>query len=172
MHHFILGMLLLGPLSLYDLHKQFSLGPSLFYSASFGSIQRALRLLVDAGHVTVAGDPDGRRGRKLHTITDSGRETWAAWMRAPVDGSDAETVMLAKVFLLGFVPEPDERRAIVDTLLARVRGDLAVLRDAGRGLDAQEIPAEAADLFRYQRATLDYGIRAHELAEEWLIALR
>lgn len=172
MHHFILGMLLMGPLSLYDLHKQFTLGPSLFYSASFGSIQRALRILVDAGHVTVAQDPDGRRGRKLHTITESGRAEWAQWMRAPIEGSDAETVMLAKVFLLGFVADVRERREIVGVLLARVRGDLEGLRGAAAGLDAQSVPAEYGAIFGYQRATLDYGIRAHELAEAWLVELR
>ena len=49
MGHVILGLLmLLGPQTLYSLNKQFERGPSLFYRASFGSLQSALRGLLAA----------------------------------------------------------------------------------------------------------------------------
>ncbi|WP_171013082.1 PadR family transcriptional regulator [Microbacterium sp. 2FI] len=168
MQYVILGLLLAGPLSLYDLHKQFGQGVSLFYSASFGSLQRALQHLVAQGLVTVSEASEGRRGRKLHTITDDGRAAWREWMLAPTTGADAETTMLAKVFLTGSLTDPADRAAVIARLRERVSADLDGLTGAAASIDAQSIPAEYAAMFAFQRATLDYGIRAHELAARWL----
>lgn len=171
MQYVILGLLLLGPQSLYDLHKQFTQGVSLFYSASFGSLQRALTLLTAQGMVTVAEANAGRRGRKVHTISPEGRAMWREWMLAPTTGSDPETTMLAKVFLAGLLPEPAERTDVIARLSERVAADLDDLRGAASAIDSQQVPAEYATIFAYQRATLDYGIRAHELAADWLDSL-
>ena len=168
MQFLILGLLMLTPMSLYDLHKQFSAGPSLFYAASFGSIQRALRQLVGQGLATVTDAPDSGRGRKLHTPTTAGIEAWRAWMREPIGGANAETAMLAKVYLLGLLPAGAERDDALAALKGSVGGALAELRGVARDLDAAEIPREYAGVFRYQRATLDYGLRSHELALQWL----
>ena len=54
MANVILGLLLLAPMSLYDLIKAFEQGISLFYSASSGSIKRALDGLLKKGYIVVA----------------------------------------------------------------------------------------------------------------------
>ncbi len=169
--HVILGLLLLSPMSLYDLHRAFGQGISLFYSASFGSIQRALRQLIELGHVDVEPAPDDPRGKKIHTITPSGRTAWHTWMHEPVTGGDAETIVLARVFFLGLIHDDAERAEIIGVLRTRVAGDLDGLRGAAAGVDAQAIPPEFDGVFAFQRATLDYGIRAHELALHWLDGL-
>ena len=168
MQFVILGLLMLAPMSLYDLHKQFTAGPSLFYSASFGSIQRALRQLADQGLVTVTDAVDSARGRKLHEVTPAGVEAWRAWMREPIGGANAETAMLAKVFLLGLLPAGAERDEALAVLRASAAAALAELLGVARSLDATPIPDEYGEIFRFQRATLDYGLRSHELALAWL----
>ena len=171
MQFLILGILLGGPLSLYDVHKHFTGGISLFYSASFGSIQRALRQLENEGWADVADADDTRRRKKLYLITDAGRAAWRDWMLAPVTGSDAEPTILAKVYLLGHLPKR-ERVACLDTVRVRLTGDLAVLRSLADVVDSAQIPDDAAERHRYRRATLDYGIRSHSLALGWLDDLR
>jgi DNA-binding PadR family transcriptional regulator len=168
MQFVILGLLLIERMSLYDLHKQFTAGLGLFYGASFGSIQRALRQLIDAGMVTVTDDPSSARRRKIHAVTDEGRRAWESWMREPIGGSNAETALLAKVYLLGVLPADDDRAAVLSTLRSNVDTARDELNELARALDAQEIPAEYATIFSYQRATLDYGLRTHELALRWL----
>ena len=168
MQFVILGLLMVRPMSLYDLHAQFSAGPSLFYSASFGSIHRALRQLVAQGLVTVDDAPGSTRGRKLHTPTTAGVDAWRQWMHEPIGGSNAETAMLAKIYLLGLLEDDGERRRAIDVLRASVTEELSALRGVAAGLDSTEIPQEYAGIFRYQRATLDYGLRSHELALAWL----
>ncbi|WP_164743596.1 PadR family transcriptional regulator [Microbacterium sulfonylureivorans] len=168
MQFMILGLLMLAPMSLYDVHKQFLAGPSLFYSASFGSIQRALRQLAAQDLVTVTDAADSARGRKVHALTPAGVVAWRTWMHEPIGGANAETAMLAKVFLLGLLPAGADRDEALEVLQQSVAAALAGLRDVARGLDATPVPSAYADAFRYQRATLDYGLRSHELALAWL----
>ena len=71
MGNVILGLLLLlGPQTLYSLNKQFEQGPSLFYRASFGSLQSALRTLLAAGSVRIHEETDGGRLKKALRVPD------------------------------------------------------------------------------------------------------
>lgn len=171
MQFVILGLLLGDPLSLYDLQKRFAAGISLFYSASSGSIQRALQHLVDDGAVVVAEADDSRRGRKVHRITDEGRRRWRAWMLAPIsDGTDAETTVLAKVYLLGRLDAPGDRADAVRGIREHVDDSRRALEELAVAVDAQASGLDVAShrIFAYQRATLDYGLRSHTLMREWL----
>ncbi|MDL5351539.1 PadR family transcriptional regulator [Microbacterium sp. zg-YB36] len=163
----VLGLLMIQPLSLYDLHKAFRAGISLFYSASFGSLQRSLSQLIEEGLVVAEPEPGDPRGKKRHTITDAGRIAWRDGMLTPPVGADAETVMLSRVFFLGLL-DADDRKVAVGLLRSRAADDLANLQAVAVELDSAEIPADLAGVFKYQRATLDYGIRSHTLAQTWL----
>ncbi|CAI9394381.1 PadR family transcriptional regulator [Microbacterium sp. T2.11-28] len=170
----ILGLLLAGPLSLYDLHKRFTAGISLFYSASYGSLQRSLTQLVADGAVTVSDDPASARRRKLHTITPAGRAQWRDWMLAPLPGgADAETILLAKVFLLGRLDDPADRRRVLAAAQEQAAATLAELDAVRRELDAQSptLPEEHRAVFAYQRAVLEYGLRTARLAADWIAEL-
>ena len=168
MQQVILGLLILhGPLSLYAVQRQFQQGVSLFYSASFGSIQRALKQLAEQGLATVADAAADARGSKPYTVTDAGRRAWREWMLSPVTGGDVETTALARTFFVGLLEERSERGQVIAAIRARVASDLAELEAVAHGVDAAEIPAEFADVFAFQRATLDYGIRSNLLALTW-----
>ena len=167
MQFLILGILLDAPLALYDVHKRFSAGISLFYAASFGSIQRALRQLEARGWARSEDAPDTRRRKKLYIVTDAGRVAWHDWMLTPVTGADAEQLMLARIYLLGHL-SPDERSACVAVIRARVAEDAERLQSLAEEVDAVEIPGTAAEAYRYRRATLDYGVRSHALGLAWL----
>lgn len=167
MQFLILGILIGGPLSLYDVHKRFAGGISLFYAASFGSIQRALRQLEAQGWAIATDAADSRRRKKLYVVTDAGRQAWRDWMRRPIAGSNAESTMLAKVYLLGRLPE-DERAECLAQIRGRLVEDAAALTSLAADLDTAEVPDDARDVYGYRRATLDYGIRSHSLALQWL----
>ncbi|HYP73615.1 MAG TPA: PadR family transcriptional regulator [Microbacterium sp.] len=170
-HHVILGLLLDGPLSLYDLQKRFAGGLAHFYSASSGSIERALRQIVAVGHAVIEDDPDSRRRRRVYRITPDGAVAWREWMHAPTArGADAETTALAKVFLLGRVADAGERREVLAAIRGEAETSAARLRALARDLDAQssDLDEAARALFAPQRATLAYGLRAHDTLITWL----
>lgn len=170
MGHVILGLLmLLGPQTLYSLNKQFEQGPSLFYRASFGSLQSALRSLLAAEHVTVREATEGGRNKKIYAITDGGAQAFHAWIRSPLTGGDLEVAALSRLFLLGLVEDAGERRDILDHIIAEVERELAQLEAFAERLDAQatSVPEGYRAVFRYQRATLDYGLMAHRAGLAW-----
>lgn len=171
MRYMILGLLLSGPLSLYDVHKRFTAGMAQFYSGSIGGIRRALTQLVASDWATVGDAEDGRRGKRNYTITPSGQEAWRVWMESPLPASsDSETMILAKVFLLGWLPH-DARAVTIQALQARVAEDAKDIEALLQSVNSNDIAPDERDVFNYQKATLEYGSQAHRLLGDWLAEL-
>ncbi|MFD3685373.1 PadR family transcriptional regulator [Nocardiopsis sp. NPDC058631] len=166
MAHVILGLLLIAPQSLYDLIKGFEAGVALFYSASSGSIKRALDTLLARELIDVDSVEAGGRGRKVYRVTDAGREEFRAWMTGDPAGSDLETAALSRLYFLGLL-EPDERVPVLRRVTARIESDLAAFLRLDSNLDAVDFPEERRDLVTHQRATLDYGIASHRFMLDW-----
>lgn len=169
MAHVILALLLLMPGSLYDLVKRFEAGVSLFYSASNGSIKRALDQLHANGEIEVADAAPQPRGRLVYRVTDAGAEAFRVWMTGPVTGN-LETAILSRVHFLGLL-EAGERPAVLHGLETAVAAELAQLEAADTELSVLEVPQEHRELFAWQLATLDYGIGSSRHALQWLRAL-
>ncbi|AOS65386.1 PadR family transcriptional regulator [Actinoalloteichus hymeniacidonis] len=166
MAHVILGLLLIAPQSYYDLIKGFESGVALFYSASSGSIKRALDALLAQERIEVASVEAGGRGRKVYRVTDAGSAEFRAWMTADLAKADLETAALSRLYFLGLL-EPADRLPVLRRITARIETDLAVLSDLDKQLDALDLPAERRDLVTHQRATLDYGIASHRFMLDW-----
>lgn len=165
MKFFILGLLLTEPQTLYDLHRRFTDGISHVYAASFGSIHRALRQLDDSGDVTVTETSDTARGKKRYRATPRGRRTWLDWMRTPGPTEDTELAALARVFLLGLLDDPDQRRAVLGALHERAVADHEALQKVRVALDADH------ETGRYPRRVLEYGLGAGRSLVDWLADL-
>lgn len=166
MAHVILGLLLITRQSLYDLIKAFEAGVSLFYSASSGSIKRALDGLLARGAIEVVSVDAGARGRKVYRATESGREEFRAWMTGELTGPDAEVSALSRLYFLGLLA-PEERAPVLRRIMARIESDLAGLTSLNERLSRQDIPEEYRDVAVHQFATLDYGIAQHRFALDW-----
>ncbi|PXY18882.1 PadR family transcriptional regulator [Prauserella muralis] len=166
MAHVILGLLLIAPQSLYGLVKGFEAGVALFYSASSGSIKRALDNLLDRGLVEVASTETGGRGKKTYRVTEAGRQEFRAWMTGELAGSDLESAALSRLYFLGLV-EPAERLPVLRRIEARIESDLAKFSQLDKQLDTVDIPEELGEVAAHQRATLDYGIASHRFALNW-----
>jgi DNA-binding PadR family transcriptional regulator len=164
--HVILGLLLIVPQSFYDLIKGFESGVALFYSASSGSIKRALDSLLARGCIEVASVEAGGRGRKVYRVTDAGREEFRAWMTEELSGPDLETAALSRLYFLGLL-EPAERVPVLRRITARIETDLAALSALDKHLDTLEVHEKHRDLVTHQRAALDYGIASHRFMLDW-----
>lgn len=166
MAHVILGFLLISPMSFYDLIKAFEASVSFFYSASAGSIKRALDGLLAQGHIETADAEPGTRGRKTYRITESGRRAFGEWMNAEPSAPDLETAALSRLFFLGHLP-PAERPPVLERILERIEGELATFAALGRQIDGIAVADEHRELAVYQRAALDYGLSALRGARSW-----
>ena len=132
MGNVILGLLLLGPQTLYSLNKQFEQGISLFYRASYGSLQSALKSLLAKGHVTFVEGIEGGRNKKIYSITDAGRAAFFDWMGAPVASGDLEVLALSKLFFLGLLDDRAERARVLDDLVVGHRSRARLARGLRR----------------------------------------
>lgn len=171
MENVVLGLLILLPMTLYDLNQAFKQGISLFYSASMGSLQVAVRNLLGKGWIVCAERVERGRNKKVYSITEDGRAAFYQWMLAETPANKLEVTALSKVYFLGLVPEAAQRRQILVEILARidaVYGQLSGLQDEIGRLD----PPEAyRDILKFQLKTLDYGLQAHVFARAWFEAL-
>ncbi|AZC13208.1 helix-turn-helix transcriptional regulator [Microbacterium sp. ABRD28] len=166
----VLGILLMsGPQTLYSLNKEFERGPSQFYRASLGSLQTALKGLLDAGCVTVLAATERGRAKKYYTATDLGEQTLHSWIRSDQVGTDLEVAALSRLFLLGLVDDAAERRAILGRIAEQIDEELGRLEAFADDLDQQisMLPAAQQAAVRYRRATLDYGLMAHRVGLAW-----
>ncbi|ASO22060.1 DNA-binding PadR family transcriptional regulator [Actinoalloteichus hoggarensis] len=166
MAHVILGLLLIRSQSLYDLIKAFEAGVGLLYSASSGSIKRALDQLRERGLIAVAGAEPTGRGRKAYHVTDAGRREFHTWMTSEPTGSDLEGAALNRLYFLGLV-DPAERRAILRRIEARISEERARFTDLGDRIAAAAVPEDLREIAVYQRATLDYGLASLGFLAEW-----
>ncbi|TLW94600.1 PadR family transcriptional regulator [Saccharomonospora piscinae] len=176
MRNFILGLLLLHPLSLYEVHARFAGGLAHIYAASYGSIHRSLTQLVARGDIEPEAAAPTARNRKRYVVTDQGKRTWLAWMKESPGGEGVEVAALARVFLLGLVEDRRERLSILAALrehaLAEHEALLGVDRDAGAAgaAGAAEDTEDTAGA-RYRAATLAYGVATSKGLVDWLDAI-
>jgi DNA-binding PadR family transcriptional regulator len=164
----VLGMLSFErELSGYDIKKWADWSLKLFYwSPSFSQIYGELKRSEKNGYVTSRTVlQDDLRGKRVYTITDTGREAVRFWARtAPAEVPVLKHGVLLRVWL-GHLTEPDRLREIV----AEHR-DNSERRRAGAEQDASAARDEAA--WAYPEIALKWAERYHaaerDLAERIL----
>lgn len=170
MAHVILGLLLIRPQSLYDLIKNFEAGMALIYSASSGSIKRALDGLLAKGAIEVASIESTGRGRKVYRTTAAGEQEFHSWMTGDIAGPDIEVAILSRMFFVGLL-DSTERPRVLKAFQERTATELAQLTAMEQAMETMQIPPEFEDLVTYQRAALDYGLSSTRHALTWLTDL-
>jgi PadR family transcriptional regulator AphA len=82
----LLAILRVGPLSGYDLQKQFSQSVGHVWHAPDSQIYPELRRMEEAGLVEGEDQLRGERGRRrVYHVTDAGDRAFVEWMNAPME---------------------------------------------------------------------------------------
>lgn len=84
MESLILGLLILSPMTGYELQQFIKKNLALICSHSAGSVQTALAKLEKEGKVTASETAQGKRRKKIFTITDAGRTAFSSWVAQPM----------------------------------------------------------------------------------------
>lgn len=150
----LLGFLMRGSCTGYELKQFFSISFSFFSGLSYGSIYPALRRMTEQGLVTMVSQrqthaPD----RKVYTITDKGREAFRDALRAPLGPNTGKSPFLMRLFFFEDLA-PEDRLAIVQNHLADVR------RQA-QDLEAVQ-PQIAGKADRFQYLCFEFGLRFYK----------
>lgn len=158
MEYLILGLLLLAPMTGYELQRFIKQNLALICSSSAGSVQTALTKLEKEGRIAAAETVEGRRRKKTFSITPAGRQAFAAWVARPMQAGKVKNMELARLFFLGLA-QPAQRAAAI--------------REQFRKAQAGPLPPGQNwdEVFRFQGCTIEYGIAAAEFERQWYSGL-
>jgi len=171
MEYVILGLLMIQPATLYSLNKSFEQGISLFFSPSLGSINSAIKRLMDKGLISQEETVENGRAKKILTITTSGQEAFIAWMYSPIDDKNLEVGFLSRLYFLGIIENKDEKKSLITGWYETAKASKEFLDQTGVMLNALELPESYQGIFNYQKKVLQYGIDTHGYALKWIESL-
>lgn len=128
MDKIILGILMLKRLTAYEIRNVIRQNYSSMCSDSLGSIQVALKKLLEAGFVTCSEFVENGVNKKRYSITDLGRSNFMDWLKTPMDMSKTKNMDLGKLLLMGLVPAK-ERVVLLNQILQKLNKELGELME-------------------------------------------
>lgn len=175
MEHLILGLLILSPMTGYELQQFIRQNLALICSHSAGSVQTALAKLCKDGKIAAEESTQGKRRKKTFFITDEGRTVFEEWVAQPMQADRIKNMELARLFFLGLAKE-EERIAAIDNYIHQIEQTKEVLsgiRQRFLQVQKEELPCgnDWKEVLRFQKYTIDYGIAAAEFEREWYTRL-
>jgi DNA-binding PadR family transcriptional regulator len=157
----LLGLLLDGELSGYDLRSAMNNSTGHFYRPSFGSIYPWLRQHEAKGLVSGRDEPVGRKARRLWSIEDNGREMFLEWLATPPTRQDLNYScedILVKFYFFRYLPAETSLGILrgLNLLVATIMTELT-----GYGGGGQECPPDSRSW------PLDYGYLSYGALLQW-----
>lgn len=150
----ILGFLMRGSKTGYELKQSFSISFLFFSGLSYGSIYPALRRMAQQGLVTMRKERQDRApDRKVYTITPKGREAFLDSLRAPLALDTGKSPFLMRLFFFADLP-PEDR-------VTMVREHLNAVREQYLQLESLE-PRIKAHADRFQYLCFQFGLRFYK----------
>lgn len=162
LEYIILGFLMKGETSGYDLKQWMTKTTSYFFDASFGSIYPALKRLEQKGFVNFREIVEGSKYKKVYQITDKGKEAFKVWINKPIDFDKSRHDHLVKIFFYEFLPK--------DKAIERIKDLIEEVKTVLNKLTAEKDEAEKKfDVynFYYRYSTMLYGIDFYKFLITW-----
>ena len=171
MEYLILGLLLLTPMTGYELQRFIKQNLALICSSSAGSVQTALAKLEREGRIAASETMEGRRRKNTFSITGQGRRAFEDWVAQPMQAGRVKNMELARMFFLGLA-RPGQRIAAIRDYVRQMEETEAVLtaiREQFCKAQAGPLPPgrDWDEVFRFQGCTIEYGIAAAAFERQW-----
>ncbi|GGF65013.1 PadR family transcriptional regulator [Paenibacillus albidus] len=168
LEYILLGMLMEGTMSGYDLKKTIDSSVGIFYKASFGSLYPALKRLTDKGLISLT-ETDNSKNKKLYTLLPGGQEAFLTWLAGPSQGARNE--QLIRIFFFDYLDE-ETRQRLLGEYLFKLEQELRTL-EAVKSIVAGEL-AEIPNPedYYYRVSVLTYGLNHFEMEKQWLKAIK
>lgn len=157
----VLGLLMKGPSSGYDIRKQFNGSLRYFWSESYGQIYPVLKDLVRDGYARVE-EANNSRQKKLYWITPEGEAVYRRWLAEPTNPIQYRDELLLKVYL-GSRQEINEIINLFRQECNALEQQLAVYNANQRELEQHREHAS----YPFWQLTLGYGIMSTETRLHW-----
>lgn len=170
MDNIVLGLLLMCNRTIYQLRERIDKGIHLMYSSSMGSIQAAVRKLLDHEFIRYEEIIDNGKYKKVYCITESGRQHFFDWINAPIEEQSPKSPELAKIYFMGF-SNKENREANIQRHLMFLKEQYDVLAAICKDAENITISEENRDILNYQSATALYGRELIRFNIDWFEGL-
>lgn len=167
MDNIILGLLLLGSRTIYQLRERINKGLNLMYSSSMGSIQSAIKKLLKLEYITYRETVDNGKYKKIYSITNSGKQYFLKWVNSPVEIQNAKNPELTKIYFMGFANK-EKRISAIEKYISQLEEQyetLTIICEEADNIKAST--KEEQDIIFYQFATARYGRDFIKFNIEW-----
>lgn len=166
MDHIILGLLLLQSRTIYQLRERISKGMDLMYSSSMGSIQAAVKKLLNSGDICFTEIVEKGKYKKIYSITDRGKSCFFEWVNSPFESLNTKNPELVKVYFMGF-SDKESRRMNIENYLSQLREKYQILQSICHEGESMTVTEENRDIIFYQLAAARYGRDFMKFNIEW-----
>ena len=166
MDNIILGLLILESRTIYQLRERISKGMNLMYSNSMGSIQAAIKKLLNHGYIRYEENIEDGKYKKIYSITDSGKRYFFEWINTPFDTQNMKNPELVKVYFMGLSDET-HRKNNIEKYLSHLTERYHMLETICDEAKKIEVTKENKDIIFYQLATARYGKDFMKFNIEW-----
>lgn len=165
LEYIILGLLMEGNMSGYDMKKTIDLSIGMFYKASFGSLYPALKRLTDKEWVSVAEEEGSSKNKKIYSLLPEGRQQLLHWLGEPLTLNRNE--FLLKVFFYDYLDEGTRNLRLEEyrSKLNQEIGRLQAVEQIVAG-ELAEIPDPQKHFFRV--SVLSYGKHFFKMEKEYV----
>jgi len=152
----ILGFLMSGPSSGWDLMREIRNGLQRFWNITQSHVYRELTNLTASGLLS-ASEP-GAREKKIYRITRAGRTAFAQWIATPPEQEQIRNPLLIRLWFAEYLDTNDRRQ-----MLSEQRELHQERLSAYSGISDDQLEGSEG-----RRAVLRYGIFYEEAMLEWL----
>lgn len=156
MEFVILGLLALRAMTVYDINKALERGVSLFYSASFGSINAAITKLLEKGWISGEEKVENGRHKRVFHLTPAGRQAFQHWLASDIEAEKVKDPALTRLYFMGLA-DPQERLRVLEAHLQNLRQTLNQLEVIHQQSAHLHIPPDLQAVAKFQLLTLRYG---------------
>lgn len=157
----ILGMILEGPCSGYEIKSLMGRSTVYFWRESDSTIYPMLKVLAKEGKVLSKVVYVGKKKKEVFSITEAGREEFMAWFRSPTGSETPRNEFLLKLFFAS--DQKGMLRLFRERLEKAEKTYEEYKKIEERLLSLAESPQQAIRL-----KALRYGIAHLELEIQWL----
>jgi len=117
MENMILSLLILKAMTIYEMRTYIQQNLSTVCSDSLGSMQTAIKKLLDKGYVSVTEYVDNNTLKKQYNITPEGVKYYKDWAGTPINIQKMKSMEEGKFFFLGIAPG-EKRVAFLKSFIA------------------------------------------------------
>lgn len=158
MEFIILGLLLIKPMTGYEIGRFIKTNLSMICSDSAGSLQTAIKKLISDEKITFSEFVENGKNKKQFSITLVGKTEFSRWVQKPMQIEKVKNMELSKLFFLGFA-EKEQRVAAISSYINQLEEAKSSLLAIKKSFEQMELkPDSLHEIFCYQYYTLEYGI--------------